>query len=464
LFAFGLNRALVFLTTLTLARLLLSQDVGVVAAGMTVVLFFEIALDLGVGAAVVYEQHKEITSHVQTAFTMNMLAAAGLTAAGVLVAPWLTEFFHLLGHQGLFRALFLYLLIRGAGQVQDSILRRDLRFGRRMRLDLTRGWSGPWCRSRWPLPAPAPGRWWSVYWPASWPPPRSPGFWCPSVPLSGLSAAPAESCFGSVSSCWPSRSSMRSVSTPTTSSSAIDLALTRWAATGYRLPELLSLNVFWLVSSVAFPAYSKVRVSGGDSFGPAMLRTLQILTLYAFPVGIGLALMARDLVVVLFGTQWLPAVGPMQLVALAAACASVGYASGDIYSARGKPGTLLRINAPVAVAMVTVMYVLAPRGITAVAAVHLCGSVGYAVLRLHLANCVVGTTMRQTLGALRPALSVAAGMAAFVLPLRLSLPAGSLSLACLGLAAVTGGALGLFVGGRSAAGELVGLARAVRSG
>jgi len=101
LFAFGLNRALVFLTTLTLARLLLSQDVGVVAAGMTVVLFFEIALDLGVGAAVVYEQHKEITSHVQTAFTMNMLAAAGLTAAGVLVAPWLTEFFHLPGHQGL---------------------------------------------------------------------------------------------------------------------------------------------------------------------------------------------------------------------------------------------------------------------------------------------------------------------------------------------------------------------------
>lgn len=57
-FAFGLNRLLVFVTTLVLARLLISKDFGVVAAGMTVVLFFEIALDLGVGAAVVYEQDK----------------------------------------------------------------------------------------------------------------------------------------------------------------------------------------------------------------------------------------------------------------------------------------------------------------------------------------------------------------------------------------------------------------------
>lgn len=466
-FAFGLNRLLVFVTTLVLARLLVSKDFGVVAAGMTVVLFFEIALDLGVGAAVVYEQHKGITSQVQTAFTLNLTAAAGLTAFGVLVVPWLASFFHLPGHEWLFRALFLYLLIRGAGQVQDSILRRDLRFGRRMWLDVTRGVIRAVVSIV--LAGAGAGAWAMVVGLLTSELAATVLAWVlvpfrPTFRIEG-GASRVLLRFGLVVLALKVVDAINLDADYLIVGNRLGADALGYYTIGYRLPELLLFNVFWIVSSVAFPAYSKVRVLGGShSFGRAMLRTLQVLSLYAFPVGVGLALMARDLVVVLFGTRWLPAVGPMQMVALAAAFGSVGYASGDIYAARGRPGTLLKINAPVAVAMVIAMYVLAPRGITAVAAVHLVGSVGYALVRLHLANRLVGTTMRQTLIALRPALSAAAGLAGFVLPLRLTLSAGAASLALLIAAGAAGALLGLLVGDRSAVGDLIALGRTVRSG
>jgi len=465
-FAFGLNRLLVFVTTLVLARLLISKDFGVVAAGMTVVLFFEIALDLGVGAAVVYEQDKGITSHIQTAFTLNLTAAASLTVVGVLVVPWLADFFHLPGHEWLFRALFLYLLIRGAGQVQDSVLRRDLRFGRRMWLDVTRGVIRAVVSIV--LAGAGAGAWAMVVGLLTSELAATVLAWVlvpfrPTFRIEG-GASRVLLRFGLVVLALKVVDAINLDADYLIVGNRLGAGALGYYTIGYRLPELLLLNVFWIVSSVAFPAYSKVRVSGSHSFSRAMLHTLQVLSLYAFPVGVGLALTARDLVVVLFGTRWLPAVGPMQMVALAAAFGSVGYASGDIYAARGRPGTLLKINAPVAVAMVTAMYVLAPRGITAVAAVHLAGSVGYALVRLHLANQLVGTTMRQTLIALRPALSAAAGLAGFALPLRLTLSTGPASLALL-IAAGTGGALlGLLIGGRSAVGDLIALGRTVRTG
>ncbi len=256
--------------------MLLSQDFGVVAAGMTVVLFFEIALDLGGGAAVVYEQHKGITSHVQTAFTMNMLAAGGLTAAGVLVAPWLTEFFHLPGHQGLFRALFLYLLIRGAGQVQDSILRRDLRFGRRM--DLTRGVVRAVVSIA--LAVAGAGAWAMVVSLLASELAATTLAWVlvPFRPTFRLERGAGRIMlrFGLVVLALKVVDAVSLDADYLIVGHRLGADALGFYTIGYRLPELLLLNVFWLVSSVAFPAYSKVRVSGGDSFGPAMLRTLQI--------------------------------------------------------------------------------------------------------------------------------------------------------------------------------------------
>jgi hypothetical protein len=65
--SFGSSKLIVFLVTLVLARLLAPADFGVVAVGLTLIAFLEIALDLGVGAAVVQQQERGITERVRTA-------------------------------------------------------------------------------------------------------------------------------------------------------------------------------------------------------------------------------------------------------------------------------------------------------------------------------------------------------------------------------------------------------------
>ena len=115
--SFGGSRVVVFAVTLVLTRLLAPADFGVVAAGLTLILFLEIALDLGLGAAVVYEQEEGTSDRIRTAYSLNLIIAACLTALGVLAAPLLASFFQAPEAANLFRVLFGYLFLRGAGQV-----------------------------------------------------------------------------------------------------------------------------------------------------------------------------------------------------------------------------------------------------------------------------------------------------------------------------------------------------------
>jgi len=132
------SRVVALGTTLVLARLLTPTDFGVVAAGMVLLGFLEMGLDLGIAAALVYEQEKGVSDRVQTAFTLNLIVATALTAVGIAAAPVVAGFFDVPGAEAMFRVLALYLLVRGVGQVSDALLRRNLQFKRRAVVELTR--------------------------------------------------------------------------------------------------------------------------------------------------------------------------------------------------------------------------------------------------------------------------------------------------------------------------------------
>jgi lipopolysaccharide exporter len=461
--AFGGNRLAIFLATLALARILAPADFGVVAAGMTLVLYLEIALDLGVGAALVYEQEEGITRRVHTAFTMNLLVASVLTGAGMLAAPAVARFFQVPGSEAIFRVLFGYLLIRGAGQVQDAILKRDLSFGRRGVVDVARGvvraavsvalavagygaWAIVWGLLAGELVGTALS-WWMVRYRPRLMLDRGAlrallGFGAAVLALKVVDAVGLDADYLVVGN-------------------RLGATQLGYYTVAYRLPELVLLNLYWIFSSVAFPVYAKARSTGAAAFSTAMLRALRLITLFALPAGVGLALVARDAVLVLFSAKWAPSIMPMVLLSLAMAISSLGYASGDIFPAVGKPGTLLALNLPVTVLGVAAMVLVAPRGIVAVAAVHLLVAVWYEPVRLLIANRLVGATARDTLAALRPGLCALAGVLACAGPLRLLLPPGAGTLALLVAAGVGGALAALALGSRDTFAELTTLGRQV---
>jgi PST family polysaccharide transporter len=231
----------------------------------------------------------------------------------------------------------------------------------------------------------------------------------------------------------------------------------------YRLPELVLFSVFWVFSTVAYPIYAAARSDSVAGFARPVLRALRLITVYSFPVGVGLALLARDSLEVLFGPEWAPATGPMVLIALAALPLSLGYASGDVYPAIGRPGLLLAVNVPMTVILATAVVAAAPHGIAAVAAAHLAVMSVYGLGRLYLASRLVGLQLVENLRALRPGLAAAAGVLLAAGPVRLFAPVGMPTLIGLLSGVVLGALLGLCIAGRDAIADVAAIARAARS-
>lgn len=459
-FSFGLTKLAVFASTLVLARILVPEDFGVVAAAMAVIALFEIGLDLGVGSAVIYDQEKGITRRVQTAFTLNLAVAVVLTAVFVAVAPVIAAYFRVPDQADVFRALAFFLLLRGLGQVHDAVLRRDLDFRRRTLAEVVRASA----RLAVAIPLAFLGQGvWALVW--------------------GLLAAEIA---GTITN-WClvrfrprftiDRSAVRTLlsfglaivgvqALSVLSSNADYLAVggilgpedLGQYTIAYRLPELLIDNVYWIFSSVALPWYSRARTRSADSFKDTMLRALTLLTLFGFAMGTALALIARDAIPVLFSEQWLPAVGPMVLLALAAGVGAIGFASGDIFPALGRPALLLRLDLLVAVIEISAYFLLARYGILVVATVNLVVLAAYMVLRLLIANRLVGSSMVECGRAMVPAAAVSAGMAVCAAPVLILMESGVASLAAVVGAGVVGALLGAALGARS---TLVELARTV---
>lgn len=463
--SFGGNRFVVFLSTLVLARLLAPRDFGVVAAGLAVIAYLEVALDLGVSSALIYEQEKGVTERVQTAFTLNVLVSALLFLIGFLAAPSVARFFRVPGEEDLFRALSLFLLIRGAGQVHDAILKRDLLFRKRTLVEalraVVRAGVAIWLAL---LGYEA----WSIVWGflagelvgtvVSW-------VLVPLRPSWGFDRMTARTLLGFGSSVVGIKilAEIGTNADYLVVGNRLGPDQLGYYSIAFRLPELLISNIFWVFSSVAFPVYSKTRALGPSAFRTSMLRALTLATLFGFPMGAGLALVARDAVMVLFSPRWAPAIVPMVLISLAFGVSSVGFASGDIFPALGKPGALLKIDAPLTVILVVAFVLVAPHGLAAVAWVHLVLTLLYALVRLVVANRLVGSSLSENFRAMRAGLCLTAGIVTFALPVRLATTAGFGALLATIAAGSVGGLVGLLLSGRSTIGDLRSLARQVLS-
>jgi lipopolysaccharide exporter len=461
--SFGGNKLLVFGSTVVLARLLTPKDFGVVAAATAVILYFDVVLDLGIGAALVYEQ-QHTDEHAQTAFTLNLMVTSALTGIGLLATPALAAFFSLQSEQNVFRALFAYLFIRGLGQIQDSMLQRDLRFGRRGTVELARGavragasiglavaGFGVWALVAGLLAGELTAT--ALSWVMVGFRPRFSldravvrqlmAFGLAFIALKVLDAIALDSDYLIVGH-------------------ALGATRLGYYTIAYRLPELALVSLYWIFGTVAFPLYAHAREEGRDVSGAVQLRALRMITIFSLPAGVLLALLSRDIIYVVFSAKWAPAIPAMVLISLTTAVTSVGYSSGDLFPALGRPATLLVLNAPMTVLLVIAYIVFVPYGIVAIAATHLVTAVITQAARFILITRVFGTAFMRQLRAMRPGACAMLGVVALAGPARILLPHGGLALAVVAIAGVAGAGAGLLIGARDALPELRSMVGALR--
>jgi O-antigen/teichoic acid export membrane protein len=426
--AFVATRALGALTLLVLARLLTPSTFGVVAAITVYVFVVELISDAGMRNTVVYEQEHAVTRRVDTAFTMNVGLALGLTAIAVLAAPLVADFFRLPEETDLFRLAALNPLIKSLGNIHDALMLRDLAFRRRalpeLVLALTRaGVSIPLAVAGLGATSIVVGllagtaAWVVAEWVLTGYRPR---------PHFDRAVARSMIGYGGAASLVDIIAALASrIDVAVIARVLGDRALGLYTV-AFRIPELLVESVAWNTHAVAFPALSRKRRDDAAGLADATRGILRYQALYAVPVSALLAVVGTPLVVVLFSEEWRGAGGVASAVAVMAGISALVFPLGDVFKALGRQRVFILLQLVYIPLVVGAVVAAAPAGIVAVAWARVGTRAFWALL---LGGAVTRTLRASPLSFLRetvPALVAGAGVVAGAGSVRLLWPDASL--------------------------------------
>ena len=93
-------------------------------------------------------------------------------------------------------------------------------------------------------------------------------------------------------------------------------------------------NIFTFMESILFPLYSKYR-EDGDMIRKIFIKTLRYGSLAAFPISIGLFLVASEFVNIILGNKWAFSIVPLKILCLAGLVQFLGYLSHPLLKGAG---------------------------------------------------------------------------------------------------------------------------------
>ncbi len=338
----GGRQGIQFITSILLARLLTPAEFGLV--GMIVV-FLAVAtsfVDSGFSSALI--QRKELTEEDKTSvFLFNISAGLGMAAVMYGAAPWIARFYAQPILTGLTRLLALNLFIQACGSVQFALLSRRLDF-----------------KTQWKVGMAATAVSGAVAVALAW---RGYGVWSLAI-QANISALIMTLLVWFLVPWRPSRrgsiKSLRSMfgfgSRVLASGllntvfervqllligkvfGPVDLGYYTRAYTTQQAPASLFQTI---VSKVTFPMFSTI-AHDRERLKAAMRKCLTTIGAMVIPMMVGLALMARPAVIVLFGAKWLPCVPYLRILALAGALYPLHVANLDVLMAAGRSDLFFR--------------------------------------------------------------------------------------------------------------------------
>ena len=186
----------------------------------------------------------------------------------------------------------------------------------------------------------------------------------------------------------------------------------------YRLMMFPLQNISSVLGRVLLPAFSAIQRDDAR-MRDAFMRLSRYVALVTFPLMLGVLVTARELVVVVFGVQWQPAVPVVQILACVGLLQSIGTNTGTLFMAKGRTDLLFRWGLCATAVIVTGIALGLARGIVGVA-------IGYAIAYLLLFGPgiaiplrLVGGRLNEVLGGLLPVLAVSGAAAACVFGWRL---------------------------------------------
>ncbi len=362
------REAIGLLSFVALVRLLGPEAFGLVALASTFIAFVEVFVNQGFSAAIVQRADLE-RQHLDTAFWISILAGILLTVGGIAVSGLVAAFFEEPRLAPVLRWLSISFIVSALSSTQRAILQRELAFkslaarsitatmaGGIVGVSLAFAGFGVWSLVAQNLAIGLAGV--IVLWRAS--------DWRPGFDLS-MKHYKELFTFG----VYVVGNNMLKVLVRRSDDLLIGYflgpTLLGYYTIGYRLLLVIIRVATNIINSVAFPTFSRLQYKP-ERLRRAFYEVTQYASLLAFPVFIGLAILAPEVVPALFGEKWAPSIPVMQVLALIGILQSVLVFNGSLMRAVGKPSWQFGIMLLNAVCTVIGFWLAVRWGIVAVAA------------------------------------------------------------------------------------------------
>lgn len=361
-------RAISIISLVVLARLLAPRDFGLLAVALVFITYVETIGDLGTGSALIYWPDRRRDA-ADVTFATSMAAGLLWFAATWVAAPLVADFFNSPDGTQIIRALAWSFPIKYLGNAHDALAQKELQFRKRMTAEV----SMAVVKAGVSIAGAAAGLGaWSLVWGqlsglAVWtvllwiliP-------WRPRLHIDRELARPMLRYGRGIVIVNVVGALVHHVDAVIVGRFVGTVALGVYQV-AYKVPEMAIATLMWVVSKVAFPAFSKVHAAGED-LAIAYRASLQYVTAMTVPAAAGLWFVAEPLVHALFGAKWAAAVPVLQLIALYMAIRSFGTSAGDVLKATGRTRMLAGLGVARAVVLIPALVWASKYGNVGVAA------------------------------------------------------------------------------------------------
>ena len=436
------GRLLILLSTAVLARILVPEQFGLVALALTFMALLDGVSDIGLSQALVIQPDDRLYDRAETVFVSSVVLGLVLSLIVAAISPLMASAFGQPALVGIGPVLGANFFLRSLGSTHYALAQRSLNFRARTVAEfadvLVRGPTGI------VLALAGMGAWSlvigylvgtvalvvTIWQQIRWRPKLTP-HWADLRTLARFG--------GTLSAVDVVASVIANVDYLFVGGVLGTTALGLYTL-GFRLPELLILNLSVVAGRVLYPAFA-----AADDLGRAFLISLRYTLIVSLPIAVVLVVLAEPFIRVAFGAQWLGSVSAMRILTIYAFAISLGIPPGTVIKATGRAGILLKLAIFRLVAVVVGLVLFTHLGIAAVASTQAVVAVLAEGIILVIVTRLVGVGVATTSRTAWPALVAATAMAVPTIAIDhlVSSPLASLVLAGLGGAAAYLAALAL---------------------
>lgn len=411
------THAITFLVTAVLARLLTPSDFGIVAISAFFTGIISLFQDLGMGAAIIQRQNID-DDYLSTSFLASFLAGVALAGLVALASPFIAGFY---GEQVLKPLLLvssLGFILSPFTSIHLSILTKRLEFRKITTINVaTQASSGAISIA---FALAGYGVWALVLGRIITLPLMAPFVW----KMAGWVPRPAlvRKCFNDLFGySWNLLAfNFLNYFARNLDNLIIGKVLGPQTLGYYSVSYNLMLKplqlVSWSFGKVLFPVFSSMQ-DDRTRTREIYLKVLRTISLITFPMMTGLAMVAEEFVLAVYGEQWRPAILPLRLLCLVGAVQSIGTTGGVIFNSHGRPDLTLKLGV-VGTALCITAFIAGIKiwGLLGLIIGYITVTIPLFFIGQFFANRLIGIDMAKVLRALAPA-ALCSGLMVAVLTL-----------------------------------------------